>query len=315
MKIIEHIARAREPLMSYEIIPPPRGRSVRDVIEIVEKLVPLNPPWIDVTSHSSSAYYHEKPDGSIERRIYRKRPGTIGICGIIQNRFRIDTVAHILCLGFTREETEDALIELHYLGIENVMALRGDALNYKKEISRYRSTNEYAIDLVRQINYLREGRFLEDISDSAPLDFCVGVAGYPEKHFEAANLKTDLNFLKEKVEAGAHYIVTQMFFDNQKYYTFVQKCRELGIQVPIIPGIKILKSVEQLKSLPKTFHIDIPEPLAEEVLASPQHAEEIGFRWALNQVMDLLEKGVPVVHFYVMNDINRVIQLVRTVQK
>ncbi|MCX7978171.1 MAG: methylenetetrahydrofolate reductase, partial [Bdellovibrionaceae bacterium] len=292
MKVIEHIQKTRGPLFSFEIIPPPRGRSVRDVIEMVEKIAPLEPPWIDVTSHSSAAYYHEKADGTIQKRIYRKRPGTIGICGIIQNRFKIDTVAHILCLGFTREETEDALIELHYLGIENVLALRGDSPNYQKEVARNRSVNNYAIDLVRQLVDLRHGKFLEDISESAPLNFGIGVAGYPEKHFEAANVKTDLMHLKAKVEAGADYIVTQMFFDNQKYFDFVGQCREIGIQVPIIPGIKMLRTVGQLKSLPKTFHIDIPEALVDEVMASPQHVEEIGFQWAFRQSMELLEKGV-----------------------
>lgn len=315
MKVIEHLAAAREPLFSYEIVPPPRGRSVQDILQIVEALAPLNPPWIDVTAHASNAYYHENPDGTIVRKTLRKRPGTIGICGIIQNRFRIDTVAHILCLGFTREETEDALIELNFLGIHNVLALRGDFPNYEKEISKNRSVNKYASDLVCQFADLRKGTFVETISNSAPLDFCVGIAGYPEKHFEAANLKTDLQYLKYKVDCGADYIVTQMFYDNQKYFDFVKACRSVGIQVPIIPGVKILRSQAQLRSIPKTFHIDLPHELVDEVMENPKHAEEVGKRWTMQQVEGLLAAGVPGVHFYIMNDTPAVVDIVKTFQK
>lgn len=310
MKVIEHIQKARDPLFSYEIIPPNRGRSVKDIMAMVETLAEFNPPWIDVTAHASSAYYHETADGKLERRTIKKRPGTLGICGIIQNRFKIDTVAHILCLGFTKEETEDALIELNYLGIENVLALRGDTLNYEKKISNNRTSNHHASDLVAQISNLRKGIFLEDISDSAALDFGVGVAGYPEKHFEAANLKTDIQFLKHKVDQGADYIMTQMFFDNQKYFDFVKQCKEAGINVPIIPGLKILKSAAQLKTLPKNFYMDIPNELADEVLSTPHHAEEIGKRWAIKQSEDLLRSGVPYLHFYVMNDVDSVAEVV-----
>lgn len=315
MKVVEHIAKAKEPIFSYEIIPPARGRSVKDVIEMVETLAPLNPPWIDVTSHASSAYYHETGDGKLERRTIRKRPGTMGICGIIQNRFRIDTVAHILCLGFTKEETEDALIELNYLGIENVLALRGDTLNYDKPTAKNRSSNNHASDLVEQLANLRKGIFLEDISETQPLDYCIGVAGYPEKHFEAPNLNTDINYLKKKIELGADYIVTQMFFDNQKYFNFVQQCRDAGITIPIIPGLKILKSAAQLKSLPKNFHIDIPTELSDEVLRNPNHAEEIGKNWAIRQTEDLLRAGIPYVHYYVMNDTKNVSAIVKKFQK
>lgn len=315
MKVIEHLDKAKDPLFSYEIVPPPRGRSVQDLIEIVSTLQPLNPPWIDVTAHASSAFYNEKDDGSVERKIYKKRPGTIGICGIIQNRFRIDTVAHLLCLGFTREETEDALIELNYLGIHNILALRGDGTNYQKTIDKNRTINHHASDLVEQIHELRQGRFLGDISDSAPLEFGIGVAGYPEKHFEAANLKTDILNLKKKIEAGADYIVTQMFFDNKYYFEFVKQCRDAGINVPIIPGLKMIKSASQLTNLPKHFHIDIPTELSDEIMNNPKHTAEIGQRWAHKQAQELLEHKAPCVHFYVMNDTAHVADIVKKLQK
>ncbi|KHD90007.1 MAG: 5,10-methylenetetrahydrofolate reductase [Bdellovibrio sp. ArHS] len=311
MKVIEHIEKAQAPLFSYEIVPPPRGRSIKDIIEVVEALAPLNPPWIDVTSHSSTSYFQERIDGTIQKKTLKKRPGTLGICGVIQNRFKIDTVAHILCLGFTREETEDALIELSFLGIENVLALRGDTPNFQKQIRVDRTVNSYASGLVSQIKDLRDGKFLDDLDRADSLDFCVGVAGYPEKHFEAACLKNDIQNLKKKVEAGADYIVTQMFFDNQKYFDFVTQCREAGITVPIIPGLKVLKSANQLKTIPKNFYIDLPEELVDGLLESPQHAAEIGMNWCRKQVEGLLNFGVPAVHFYVLNDVHSIVKVVK----
>lgn len=311
MKVIEHIENRKKNLFSFEIVPPPRGKSVKDLIEAVEQLLPLEPSWIDVTAHSSVAFYNEREDGSIKRRIVKKRPGTIGICGIIQNRFRIDTVAHLLCQGFTREETEDALIELGYLGIENVLALKGDYLNFQKPVAKDRTSNKYASDLVSQISDLREGNYIEEHSDSAKIDFCVGVAGYPEKHFEAANIKIDIQYLKAKVDAGAQYIVTQMFFDNEKYFSFVKLCREAGIQVPIVPGLKVMRSMDQLKTIPKNFHVDIPEELSDEIMGNPQFASEIGRKWTEKQVEGLLNFNVPCVHFYVLNDSNLVVDVVR----
>ncbi len=314
MRVIEHILSAtRAPAFSAEIIPPARGRSIRDLIEVVECLGPIKPRWIDVTAHSSSAHLHENKDGTLRRKIFKKRPGTIGICGVIQNRFKIDTVAHILCLGFTREETEDALIELSFLGVENILALRGDEPDHAKAIMKHQSVNKFAIDLVRQVVDLREGKFLEELSEATPLDFCIGVAGYPEKHFEAANMKVDIAHLKAKVDAGADYIITQMFYDNSRFYQFVKDCREAGIKVPIIPGLKILKSVTQLRSIPKTFHVDLPDELVDEVTASPQHASEIGQRWCQKQVHDLINNGHYNLHFYVMQDATLVSDIVKTV--
>lgn len=315
MKIREHIDKASEPLITFEIVPPPRGHSVNEIISNVEILAEFRPPWIDVTSHSSVAYFHEKPDGSIQKKIFKKRPGTMGICGIIQNRFKIDTVAHILCLGFTREETEDALIELNFLGVHNVLALRGDAPNYKKEVRPDRSVNQFACDLVEQIKGMREGHFIDHIEESGTLDFGIGVAGYPEKHFEAANLKTDIHWLKAKVDSGADYVVTQMFFDNSHYFNYIKLCRENNIDVPIVPGIKVIKSASQLRSLPKSFNIDIPIELSDEILENPNHAPEIGKNWALKQAQELIDKGAPGVHFYVLNDVPTVTDVVRQLCK
>lgn len=311
MKVVEHLSRAKGPLLSFEIVPPPRGQSVKDVIAIVEDLLPLQPSWIDVTAHASHADLVEQSDGSFQRRISRKRPGTIGICGVIQNRFKIDTVAHVLCLGFTREETEDALIELQYLGVENVLALRGDSPNFQKRITAHRTTNEYAGDLVEQLAELRKGHYMHDLEESQPIDFCVGVAGYPEKHIEAPNLSIDLKYLKEKVDKGAHYIVSQMFFENRHFFNFTKECREVGIQVPIIPGLKLIHLPTQLKRLPKSFNVDLPEDLTQEILANPKHTLEIGQKHCLKQCQDLLEKNVPVLHFYVMNDAKHVVNVIK----
>lgn len=315
MKVTEHLEQAKNPLFSYEIVPPPRGRSVQDIIDIVEALNPVNPAWIDVTAHSSSAYYNEREDGTIERKIYKKRPGTIGICGIIQNRFRIDTVVHLLCLGFSKEETEDALLELNFLGIHNILALRGDGPNYKKEIAKNRSMNYFASDLVEQVRDLNNGKFLEEVEGNAKFDFCIGVAGYPEKHFEAPNLKLDLINLKKKVDAGADYVVTQMFFDNRHYFEFVRQARLAGITIPIIPGIKVLKNATQLVSVPKNFYIDFPDDLVESITRDPKNVTPIGIEWATQQVRGLLEGGAPCVHFYIMNDTNTIVDIVKKMQK
>jgi methylenetetrahydrofolate reductase (NADPH) len=315
MFVSEHLERARSPIFSYEIVPPPRGRSVKEIIDVVEALQPLEPPWIDVTSHSSVATYMERPDGSIERKTIRKRPGTLGICGIIQNRFKIDIVAHLLCLGFSKEETEDALIELNFLGIHNVLALRGDAPNAGQKSGGQSPNNRYAKDLVEQIADMKTGRFIEEIGNAQPTDFCIGVSGYPEKHFEAPSLRNDIQNLKRKVDAGAQYVVTQMFFDNQKYFQFVKLCREEGITVPIIPGLKILRSEAQLRTLPKAFHIDVPDALIEEIQKNPKHALEIGSVWTLRQSIELLEFGVPCLHYYVLNDVDHVVEIVRKLKK
>jgi methylenetetrahydrofolate reductase (NADPH) len=316
MKVIEHLERASEPLISYEIIPPKRGGSAEQMLEVVEQLMPFNPPFIDVTSHSAEVSYEQTDDGTWQRRIKRKRPGTIGLCAAIEARFGVDTVPHLLCRGFTKEETEDALIELNYLGIDNVLAIRGDATNYEKHIDGDRSQNEYAVDLVHQIEDMNDGRYLEPATDAEPTNFCIGVGGYPETHFEAPNLGWDIMRLKQKVDAGADYIVTQMFFDNDYFFEFVDQCREVGIEVPIIPGVKILKRKSHLRLLPKYFHTEIPEALTAEVdAADPEEVEEIGVEWAIQQTEELMDAGVPCIHFYIMSSAQTVKKVVEPLRE
>jgi len=316
MRVTEHLDRATEPLLSYEIIPPKRGGSVRGVFEIVEQLLQFEPPFIDVTGHSAEVYYEEMPDGSIRRHVKRKRPGTLGLCAAIQYRYGIDTVPHLLCHGFTREETEDALIELHYLGVKNVMALRGDEKRAPSAVGAHRSVNKGACDLVRQVRDMNDGKFLEALMDADKTDFCIGVAGYPEKHFQAPNLTWDILNLKQKVDAGADYVVTQLFYDNRHYFNFVERCREVGITVPILPGLKLLSTRRHLHSLPSTFHVEIPEALAAEVEAAKDaHIPEIGVEWATRQAEELMSAGVPGVHFYIMQSADSVVRVVESLRK
>ena len=315
MKVIEHIDKANDPLFSFEIIPPQRGKSAQEIIDIVKDLKPFNPPFIDVTSHPAEAYYEENNDGDIKRRVRKKRPGTISICGIIQNRFKIDTVAHLLCRGFTREETEDAIIELNYLGIHNILAVRGDETNYKKPVQSGRTVNVYASDLVQQLDNLRSGIYLDEIINADSIDLCIGVGGYPEKHFEAPNLKMDIEYLKKKVNAGADYIVTQMFFDNNDFFNFESECRSAGITVPIIPGIKILSSVKQLTNLPKYFYVNIPIELAGEVEENSNHVQEIGINWCQKQSEDLLNHGVKNIHYYIMSGAKGVTKVLKALNQ
>jgi methylenetetrahydrofolate reductase (NADPH) len=301
MKVTEHLARAERPLISFEIIPPLRGGDVKGLLALIDDLVKYNPPFIDITSHAAEVIYEETPQGAIQRRVKRKRPGTLGVCALIQNKYHIDAVPHILCQGFTREETEDFLIELRYLGIDNVLAVRGDDSGFQKPLTYGRSANRFACDLVAQIAAMNRGRYLEeDLLDAEPTSFCIGVGGYPEKHFEAPNLLLDARRAKEKVDNGAHYVVTQMFFDNRHYFHYLDLCREQGVDVPIIPGLKILTSEKQLSSIPRTFYVEIPAELAEEVMSNPQHVVDIGVEWAAKQTQELLDRGVPSAHFYVM---------------
>lgn len=303
MKVIEHLDKANQPLISFELIPPKRGGDIKSLLAVLDDLVNYNPPFIDITSHAAEVIYDETEEG-IKKRVKRKRPGTLGICALIQNKYNIEAVPHVLCNGFTREETEDFLIEIQYLGIENVLAIRGDESGYQKPIIHGRSLNVFAVDLVKQISNMNKGMYLEDnLLDAKASDFCIGVAGYPEKHFEAPNLKSDINYIKEKIKAGARYIVTQMFYENKDYFNFVAACRKEGIEIPIIPGLKVLLAQSNLTSLPKNFHISVPEELADEVhAAKPEHSMEIGVNWAVKQVEELLNNHVPAIHFYVMQN-------------
>ena len=260
---------------------------------MIEDLAKHRPPFIDITSHPVEVVYDQTPDGP-RRRITRKRPGTLGICALIQNKLNIDAVPHVLCETFTREETEDFLIELHYLGIDNVFAVRGDTSEHRKSLDGGRTRNNYARDLVGQISAMNQARFLEDLDQTSPTEFCVGAAGYSEKHVDAPNLPEDVARVKEKVDAGAEYIVTQMLFDNRHYISFVDACRTQGIDVPIIA------TARQLTSIPSTFHCEIPHALAGEIEASPQHVRDIGVAWAVEQTRGLLGSGAPSAHFFVM---------------
>ncbi|MDZ7716890.1 MAG: methylenetetrahydrofolate reductase [Balneolaceae bacterium] len=302
MKVVEYYNQASEPLISFEIIPPKRGGSVKEVFSTLDQVMKHNPPFIDVTYHAAESYYEELPDGTIKRHIKRKRPGTIGLCAAIKHKYGVDPVPHLICEGFTKEETEDALIELNYLGIDNVLTIRGDSPDDTVPRFKNGTYNEYAIDLVKQVHKMNNGQYLEDISNAQATNFCVGVAGYPEKHFEAPNLDFDIARLKEKVDAGGDYIVTQMFFDNSAYFNFVDKCRAAGIEVPIVPGLKVLTREHHLNFLPKYFHLNIPEELSERVQKNPENARDIGIEWAVKQCIELLEKEVPGIHFYIMGD-------------
>lgn len=310
MKVTEHYKKADKPLISFEIIPPKRGGSVHQVFKALDQVMEFNPPFIDVTSHAAEAYYEEMADGNIKRHVKRKRPGTIGLCAAIKHRYGVDPVPHLVCKGFTKEETEDALIELNYLGIDNVLAIRGDN-DAPKKIRKDRSVNEYAVDLVRQIKRMNEGRYLEELIDAEPMDFCIGIGGYPEKHIEAPNLDWDIQRLKEKVESGGDYIVTQMFFNNDAYFEFVKRCREAGITVPIIPGLKVLTLFRHLTTLPKIFFVNLPKELAEAVSSNPDNAEQIGIEWSVRQCTELLDYGVPGLHFYIMSNPTPAIEVIK----
>jgi methylenetetrahydrofolate reductase (NADPH) len=311
MKVTEHLANATNPLISFEIIPPERGGDLASLLGLIDDLAAHGPAFIDITSHSAEVVYQDTSEG-IRRQVKRKRPGTLGICALIQNKLSIDAVPHVLCEGFTREETEDFLIELHYLGIDNVLAVRGDPPGRQKPHAEGRTRNEHASDLITQIEAMNHGTFLEDLEDASPTDFSIGAAGYPEKHFEAPNLTADVERVKRKVDAGAEYIVTQMFFDNQRYFSFVEECRNQGITVPIIPGLRILTNPRQLTSIPRSFHCDIPAELSQEIQATPAHARDIGIAWAIQQVRELVELGAPSVHFFVLGSSRSVDEVLST---
>lgn len=304
MKVTEHIKKANgKTLFSFEIIPPKKGNSIEELYNNINPLMEFKPPFIDVTTSREEYIYIDKGDGLLDRKITRMRPGTVGICAAIKHKYNVDTIPHVLCGGFTKEETEYVLVDCHYLGIDNVMALRGDAMKGEQYFAPVKGGNNFACDLVKQMDDLNKGKYLHDVVESNyKTNFCIGVAGYPEKHLEAPSINTDLKRLKEKVDAGADYVVTQMFFDNQKYFEFVELAKQAGINVPIIPGIKPLAVKRHLQLLPQVFKIDIPEELITEVEKCKDNkaVRQVGVEWAIKQSKELKEFGVPVLHYYSM---------------
>lgn len=303
MKVTEHLAQARGPLFSFEILPPLKGENIRQLYQNIDPLMEFKPPFINVTYHREQTVYKRLPNGLLQPKIVRKRPGTVGICAAIQNRYGIDAVPHMLCGGFNREDTENALIDLDFLGIKNVLALRGDSMAGERIFTPEADGHRYASELVEQIVAMNQGQYLdEELQNTEPTDFCVGVAAYPEKHFEAPSLNQDIEYLKAKVDAGADFIVTQLFFDNRKFFDFQERCRAAGIEVPIIPGLKPIATKKQLSFLPHFFHVDLPDSLVKAVINAKDNAavRQVGIEWAIAQSRELIAAGVPAIHYYSM---------------
>jgi methylenetetrahydrofolate reductase (NADPH) len=303
MKVVDHIKQAKSTLFSIEILPPLKGKSIQSIFDGIDPLMEFKPSFVDVTYHREEYFYKKNQAGILEKVSTRKRPGTVGICAAIMNKYKVDAVPHIICGGFSKEETENALIDLHFLGIDNVLALRGDSLKNEPGFIPEPDGNAFAVDLVKQTVNMNKGIYLHDeLTELAPTDFCIGVAAYPEVHMDAPNFNSDLNYLKAKIDAGAEYIVTQMFFDNSKFFEFVAKCREIGINVPIIPGLKILSTKKQASILPKIFSIDIPEPFMKQIekCETDKEVKEAGIEWCIEQSKELIAGKIPCLHFYTM---------------
>lgn len=317
MKVTEHFEKNKDrTLVSFEVLPPLKGGSMEDIFSSLDPLMEFKPPFIDVTYHREEFIYRKRESGYFEKTSIRKRPGTVGICASLIHHYGIDAVPHLICGGFTKEDTENALIDLAFLNINNVLALRGDARKFDGKFIPEADGHAYAIDLVKQISNMNQGVYLDaDIANGTKTDFCIGVAGYPEKHFEAPNMNIDLKFTKAKVEAGADYIVTQMFFDNQKFFDYVKACRAAGIEVPIVPGLKPLTKRYQINSIPRIFHVDIPDDLAREVEKAKDNeaVRQVGIEWAIQQSRELAEAGVPCLHYYTMGDSDTIHSIVSKV--
>jgi methylenetetrahydrofolate reductase (NADPH) len=303
MKVTDHIKQAQSTLFSIEILPPLKGKSIQSIFDGIDPLMEFKPSFVDVTYHREEYLYKKREGGYLEKVSIRKRPGTVGICAAIMNKYHVDAVPHIICGGFSKEETENALIDLQFLGIDNVLALRGDSIKSEPEFVPEPGGHAYAIDLVKQIDNMNKGQYIDDdLAEVAPTDFCIGVAGYPEKHFEAPNMISDMRYLKAKIDAGSEYIVTQMFFDNAQYFEYLKKCKEQNIVVPIIPGLKIITTKKQATILPKIFKIDVPHELLMQIEKCKTDAEvkEVGIEWCINQSKELISAGVPCLHYYTM---------------
>ena len=314
MTVLEKIQTAKNPLFTFELLPPLKGHSIDKVYSTIEGLLEFEPAYINFTSHRNETTYRERPDGTLEKRVARIRPGTIALAAAVKYKYDITVVPHVLCGGFTREETENALIEMNFLGIHVFLALRGDPVRGSRSFIPEKEGHSNAAGLVTQISNLNRGRYLDEAMEhAAPTSFCIGVAGYPEKHFEAPNLEADIARLKEKVDAGAHYIVTQMFFDNTKFFRFVEECRAAGIGVPIIAGLKPISALNDIRLLPQTFHIDVPNELYKAVAACRDDAaaREVGVEWATAQSRELLKNGVPGIHYYTLGRSDNVAKIVR----
>lgn len=303
MQVVEHLRQAKKTLVTFEILPPLKGKTIHSIYDHLDPLMEFKPSWINVTYHRSETMFKKKADGTFEKVEVRKRPGTVGICAAIMNHYKVDAVPHFICGGFSKRETEDALIDLNFLGIDNVLVLRGDAARNEASFEPEVGGHRFAIDLLKQVADLNNGLYIdEDIQEGGKTNFCIGVAGYPEKHFEAPNLEIDLRRLKEKVDAGACYVMTQMFFDNEKFYSFVKACRDIGIEVPIIPGLKPITTKKQLSVLPRIFHVDIPTDLSNAIMKCRTDAdvEKVGEEWLTHQSKELKKFGVPVLHYYTL---------------
>jgi methylenetetrahydrofolate reductase (NADPH) len=290
-----------------------KGKGIQSIFDGIDPLMEFKPKFVNVTYHREEFLYKERENGLLEKIAIRKRPGTVGICAAIMNKYTVDAVPHLICGGFSKEETENALIDLQFLGIDNVLALRGDSIKTESSFRPHNDGHEFAVDLIGQISEMNSGKYLIDDIKLEPTNFCIGAAGYPEKHFEAMNLTTDLNYLKAKVDAGAEYIVTQMFFDNQKFFAFVDACRAIGINVPILPGLKPIKTLRHISFLPKFFHIDYPEALSKELLKckSNEDVQQVGLEWGIAQSKELMAAGVPCIHYYTMSNS----EMVRSIAK
>ena len=315
MKVIDKIKNAKSPLFTFELLPPLKGHNIQEIYNTIDPLVEFDPSYINITYHQQEVVYKTRNDGFVEKQIVRKRPGTVAIAAAIQNRYKITVVPHVICGGFSKEETEDALIDLHFLGIENLLALRGDAQKGSRKFVAELGGHSHTSELVTQIMALNKGQYINELNKAEPTNFSIGVAGYPEKHNEAPNMDVDLEYLKLKVDNGAQYIVTQMFFDNQKYFSFVKRCREIGITVPIIPGIKPVSTLNDVGVLPQIFHIDLPNDLINEIKKCKNNKDvrQVGIEWTTMQSKELIENNVKGIHYYTYGSSDNIKQIVKNV--
>jgi methylenetetrahydrofolate reductase (NADPH) len=314
MSVADKLRSAKGPLFTFELLPPLKGHSIERVYSTIDRLIEFQPAYINFTTHRNEITFKERPDGLLEKRVIRLRPGTIALAAAVRYKYNITVVPHILCGGFSKEETENVLIEMNFLGIDDVLALRGDPQRGSRTFIPDKDGHTHTFELVRQIVDMNNGKYLEDsLIDTTPSNFCIGVAGYPEKHFEAPNRQTDMENLKAKVESGASYIVTQMFFDNRKFFRFRDECREIGINVPVIAGLKPISALNDINLLPQTFHIDVPNDLVTAIkkCSTDKEAREVGIEWAIMQSQELIKEGVPGIHYYTLGRSDNIARIVK----